>query len=109
MIRRRIVRHEFIMSEAEFELFTAMCDPDKFAYGYVVSGNWRDGNEEVKVTMKEDTLYEVERVINHYICDFETDYEGELRDITTEEWEFYYDVKKLFEELMFSEEEEEEE
>ncbi len=104
MERRRIVRHEFVMSEAEFELFTMMCDSDKYAYGYYLNAM-----DEFIVTMKSDVLYAVERTINHYICDFETDFEGELREITTEEWNFYYDVKELFEEMMFSEEEEEEE
>lgn len=104
MIRRRIVRHEFVMSEAEFELFTMMCEPDKYAYGYYLNAM-----NEFVVTMKSDILYAVERALEMYIGEFEFDYECEVRHITTEEWNFYFDVKELFKEMMYSEEEEEEE
>ena len=57
MERRRIVRFEFVMSEAEFNIFEMVCDSDKYAYGYRVEGNWRNGDEKYYVRMNEEVLY----------------------------------------------------
>ena len=37
MERRIIVRYEFVMSEAEFNIFNLICDSDKYAYGYYIN------------------------------------------------------------------------
>ena len=107
MERRKIVRYEFVMSEAEFNVFNMVCDFDKYAYGYRVEGNWRNGDEEYIVTMNSDVLYAVERVLEIYIGEFEFEYECEVREISTEEWEFYNSVKELLNNITDEENEEE--
>ena len=107
MERRRIVRFEFVMSEAEFKIFEIVCDSDKYAYGYRVEGNWRNGDEKYYVTMNEEVLYRVERALEVYIGEFEFDYECEIREITTAEWEFCNSVKELLNNITDEENEEE--
>ena len=102
MERRRIVRYEFVMSSEEFEVFEMMCDSDKYAYGYYVNSI-----EEYIVTMNSDVLYAVERALEIYIGEFEFDYECEVREISTEEWEFYNSVKELLNNITDEENEEE--
>ena len=102
MERRRIVRYEFVMSSEEFEVFEMMCDSDKYAYGYYVNSI-----EEYIVTMNSDVLYAVERALEIYIGEFEFDYECEIREISTEEWEFYDSVKELLNNITDEENEEE--
>ena len=107
MERRRIVRYEFVMSSEEFEVFEMICDSDKYAYGYRVEGNWRNNDEKYYVRMDEDTLYKIERALEIYIGEFEFDYESEVREITTAEWEFYDSVKELYNNITDEENEEE--
>ena len=102
MERRRIVRYEFVMSSEEFEVFEMMCDSDKYAYGYYVNSI-----EEYIVTMNSDVLYAVERALEIYIGEFEFDYDCEVREISTEEWEFYNSVKELLNNITDEENEEE--
>ena len=99
MERRKIVRYEFVMSSEEFETFNIMCDSDKYAYGYRIEGNWRNGDEKYYVTMDEDTLYRIERALEIYIGEFKFDYECEVREISREEWGFYDSVKELYYDL----------
>ena len=100
MIRRRIIRYEFVMNEAEFSVFKIMCE--KYAYEYIV-GN----DKEYYVVMNEEELYAVERALEIYIGEFEFDYECEVREISTEEWEFYDSVKELLNNITDEENEEE--
>ena len=99
MIRRRIVRYEFVMSSEEFDVFKIVCNSDKYAYGYRVEGNWRNGNEKCYVTMDENTLNRVEDALKVYIGEIDFDYECEVRDISREEWEFYDEVKELLDNI----------
>ena len=107
MERRIIVRYEFVMNSEEFEIFEIMCNRDKYAYGYRVEGNWRNGNEKYYITMDENTLYKIERALEIYMSDFDFDYENERRKITTEEFEFYDSVKELYDDLTDERNEEE--
>ena len=107
MERRRIVRYEFVMNSEEFEIFNIMCDSDKYAYGYRIEGNWRNGNEKYYVTMDENTLYKVKRALETYIGEINFDYECKVREISREEWEFYDEVKELLDNITDEENEEE--
>jgi hypothetical protein len=102
MERRIIVRYEFVMSEAEFNIFNLICDSDKYAYGYYVNAL-----EQYIVSMNREVLYRVERALEIYMSDFDFDYENERREITTEEFEFYDSVKELYDDLTNERNEEE--
>ena len=95
MIKRRIVKYEFVMDEEEFKVVMAVCDPNEFLYGYTTEGNWRNGNEKTKVTMTERILDEVEAELERYIAEIDTAFDFEEREITREEWIFYDSVKEL--------------
>ena len=102
MIRRRITTFEFVMDNKEFEILNIMCDSEKYAYGY-----YTHAMEEIIVRMTEDVLDQVERTLNNYICEIDTDYELETREIGRAEWDFYYQVKELYEDLTDEDNEEE--
>ena len=102
MERRIIVRYEFVMSEAEFNIFNLICDSDKYAYGYYINAL-----DEYIVSMNREVLYRVERALEIYMSDFDFDYENERREITTEEFEFYDSVKELYDDLTDERNEEE--
>ena len=102
MERRRIVRYEFVMSEAEFNIFNLVCDSDKYAYGYYVNAL-----EEYIVTMKEEVLSRVEDALEGFIGKIDFEYECEIREINTKEWELYDAVKELYYNLTNEDEEEE--
>ena len=102
MIRRIIVRYEFVMSEAEFNIFNLICDSDKYAYGYYINAL-----DEYIVSMNREVLYRVERALEIYMSDFDFDYENERREITTEEFEFYDAVKELYDDITNERNEEE--
>ena len=102
MERRIIVRYEFVMSEAEFNIFNSICDSDKYAYGYYINAL-----DEYIVSMNREVLYRVERALEIYMSDFDFDYENERRKITTEEFEFYDSVKELYDDLTDERNEEE--
>ena len=102
MERRIIVRYEFVMSEAEFNIFNSICDSDKYAYGYYINAL-----DEYIVSMNREVLYRVERALEIYMSDFDFDYENERRKITTEEFEFYDLVKELYDDLTDERNEEE--
>jgi hypothetical protein len=102
MERRIIVRYEFVMSEAEFNIFNLVCDSDKYAYGYYINAL-----EQYIVSMNREVLYRVERALEIYMSDFDFDYENERREITTEEFEFYDSVKELYDDLTDERNEEE--
>ena len=102
MERRIIVRYEFVMSEAEFNIFILICDSDKYAYGYYINAL-----EQYIVSMNREVLYRVERALEIYMSDFDFDYENERRKITTEEFEFYDSVKELYDDLTDERNEEE--
>ena len=102
MERRIIVRYEFVMSEAEFNIFNLVCDSDKYAYGYYINAL-----EQYIVSMNREVLYRVERALEIYMSDFDFDYENERRKITTEEFEFYDSVKELYDDLTDERNEEE--
>ena len=102
MERRIIVRYEFVMSEAEFNIFNLICDSDKYAYGYYINAL-----DEYIVSMNREVLYRVERALEIYMSDFDFDYENERRKITTEEFEFYDSVKELYDDLTDERNEEE--
>ena len=102
MIRRRIVRYEFVMSEAEFNIFNIVCDSDKYAYGYYINAL-----EEYIVSMNEEVLYRVEDAMRGFIGKIDFEYECEIREINTEEWELYDAVKELYYNLTNEDEEEE--
>lgn len=102
MERRIIVRYEFVMSEAEFNIFNSICDSDKYAYGYYINAL-----EQYIVSMNREVLYRVERALEIYMSDFDFDYENERRKITTEEFEFYDLVKELYDDLTDERNEEE--
>ena len=102
MERRIIVRYEFVMSEAEFNIFNLICDSDKYAYGYYINAL-----EQYIVSMNREVLYRVERALEIYMSDFDFDYENERRKITTEEFEFYDSVKELYDDLTDERNEEE--
>ena len=102
MERRIIVRYEFVMSEAEFNIFNLICDSDKYAYGYYINAL-----DEYLVSMNREVLYRVERALEIYMSDFDFDYENERRKITTEEFEFYDSVKELYDDLTDERNEEE--
>ena len=102
MERKRIVRYEFVMSKAEFNIFNLVCDSDKYAYGYYVNAL-----EEYVVTMKEEVLNRVEDAIRGFIGKIDFEYECEIREISTGEWEFYDAVKELYYDLTNEDEEEE--
>lgn len=90
MIRRRIVRYEFVMSEAEFNVFNIVCDSDKYAYGYYINAL-----DEYIVSMNEDVLNRVEDAMKSYIGEIDFEYECEVREISRGEWEFYDEVKEI--------------
>lgn len=102
MERRIIVRYEFVMSEAEFNIFNSICDSNKYAYGYYINAL-----DEYIVSMNREVLYRVERALEIYMSDFDFDYENERRKITTEEFEFYDSVKELYDDLTDERNEEE--
>jgi hypothetical protein len=102
MERRRIVRYEFVMSEAEFNTFNLVCDSDKYAYGYYINAL-----EQYIVSMNREVLYRVEGALEIYMADFDFDYENERRKITTEEFEFSDSVKELYDDLTNERNEEE--
>ncbi len=102
MERRKIVRYEFVMSEAEFNIFNLVCDSDKYAYGYYVNAL-----DEYIVSMNREVLYRVENALEIYMSDFDFDYENERRKITTEEFEFYDSVKELYDDITDERNEEE--
>ena len=102
MIRRRIVRYEFVMSEAEFNIFNIVCDSDKYAYGYYINAL-----EEYVVSMNEEVLSRVEDAMKVCIGEIDFDYECEVREISTEEWEFYDKVKELLDNITDEDNEEE--
>ena len=102
MERRIIVRYEFVMSEAEFNIFNSICDSDKYAYGYYINAL-----DEYIVSMNREVLYRVERALEIYMSDFDFDYENERRKITTEEFEFNDSVKELYNDLTNERDEEE--
>ena len=99
MIKKRIVKYEFVMNEEQFKVLMAVCDPNEFLYSYITEGNWRNGNEKTKVTMTERILDEVEVELERYIARINTAFDFEEREITREEWEFYDSVKELLEGL----------
>ena len=99
MIKKRIVKYEFTMNEEDFKILMAVCDPNEFLYSYTTEGNWRNGNEKTKVTMTERILDEVEVELERYIARVNTAFDFEEREITREEWDFYYSVKELLEGL----------
>ena len=99
MIKKRIVKYEFVMNEEQFKVLMAVCDPNEFLYSYTTEGNWRNGNEITKVTMTERILDEVEVELERHIARVNTAFDFEEREITREEWEFYYSVKELLEGL----------
>ena len=76
MIKRRIVKYEFVMNEEEFKVLMAVCDPNEFLYGYTTEGNWRNGNEKTKVTMTERILDEVEAELERYIAEIDTAFDS---------------------------------
>ena len=102
MERRRIVRYEFVMSSEEFNIFEMVCDSDKYAYGYRI-----EDDEKYYVRMNEEVLYRVEDALELYMSEFDFDFENERREITTEEWRFYYSVKELYNDLTDERNEEE--
>lgn len=102
MIRRRIVRYEFVMSDEEFWTFNLICDANEYAYGYYVNSIG-----EYIVVMNSDVLYSVERALEIYIGEFEFDYECEVREISAEDWRLYDSVKELYNNITNEEEEEE--
>ena len=99
MIKKRIIKYEFIMNEKDLKVLMAVCDPNEFLYSYTTEGNWRNGNEKTKVTMTERILDEVEVELERYIARVDTAFVYDKSEITKEEWIFYDSVKELLEGL----------
>lgn len=99
MIKKRIIKYEFIMNEKDLKVLMAVCDPNEFLYNYTTEGNWRNGNEKTKVTMTERILDEVEVELERYIARVDTAFVYDKSEITKEEWIFYDSVKELLEGL----------
>ena len=92
MIKKRIVKYEFIMNEKDLKVLMAVCDPNEFLYSYTTEGK-------TKVTMTERILDEVEAELERYIAEIDTAFDFEEREKTKEEGEFYDSVKELLEGL----------
>ena len=102
MIKTRIVKYEFVMSEAEFNIFNSICNSDKYAYGYYINAL-----DEYVVSMNREVLCRVKNAMKECMGEIDFDYECEVREISREEWEFYDSVKELFYNLTNENEEEE--
>ena len=88
MIKKRIIKYEFIMNEKDLKVLMAVCDPNEFLYSYTTEGK-------IKVTMTERILDEVEVELERYIAKVDTAFVYDKSEITREEMEFYDSVKEL--------------
>ena len=92
MIKKRIIKYEFIMNEKDLKVLMAVCDPNEFLYSYTTEGK-------IKVTMTERILDEVEVELERCIAKVNMAFDFEEKEITREEREFYDSVKELLEGL----------
>ena len=88
MIKKRIIKYEFIMNEKDLKVLMTVCDPNEFLYSYTTEGK-------TKVTMTERILDEVEVELERYIAKVDMAFDFKEREITREEMEFYDSVKEL--------------